>query len=306
MIITRRNFIKGAAVFLLAAKGKNLLDFKNYTEETLDIMGTQARIAVLHGDIQHAQMATTAAFEELQRIDSLMSNFKESSEISQLNNNGFLHGMSKETINAINKANYYSALTDGAFDISIQSLLESGATQNVNYRGIQISGADVELQPGMRITLGGIGIGHAVDTCTDILKKSGIEHALVNIGGDIKAIGGKGDKVAWKVGIKNPNNRDEYLSVMDVLDNSIATSGNYEKPHILDPHTGKQPDGLKSVTVMTKECIDADALSTAIFVLGPKMGLELARKINASCVLVTEDSILKVMDSRVKRHPYNA
>ncbi len=306
MIVTRRNFIKGAAAFLLAARGKDLFELKNYAEETIDIMGTQARISVLHSDIQQSRMAMAAAFEELRRIDKLMSTFKPSSEISRLNKAGFFYDASEETIRAINKANYYSTLTDGAFDISIQSLIESGETKNVDYNEIRVSGRDVMLKPGMRITLGGIGIGYAVDRATAILRQFGIEHALMNIGGDIKALGGKGEYVAWKVGIKDPVRRGRYLSVMDVKDNAVATSGNYERRHILNPETGTLPDGLKSVTVMTKECIDADALSTAIFVLGQQKGLDLIRKIGAECVLVTEDSVLLTKDSRIQRLHYKA
>jgi thiamine biosynthesis lipoprotein len=297
LIITRRDFIKGAAAFILTARGMRFFETKRYVEESIDIMGTQARISVFHDDKEEAKEGISAAFRELRRVDLLMSNFKVTSDIYRINSQGFLLGASEETINVIRRANYYSELTGGAFDISIQSLVESGGILNVGYKDIWIHNRDVKLKPGMKITLGGIGIGHAVDRATEVLKQSGIQHALVNIGGDIKALGGKGDLIAWRVGIKDPRRNERYLAIVDLEDSSLATSGNYERSHILNPKTGKLPEGIESVTVITRDCIDADVLSTAVFVLGPEKGLELIRKLNAECIMVTKDGILKVEDS---------
>jgi len=299
MIITRREFIKGAAVFFLAAEIPNLArssslisaSSKKYIEKTIDIFGTQARISIVHNNVSEAISAISSAFEELHRIDALMSIFKENSEVSRLNENGFLKNMSEEVLYVIKKANYYSVLSSGAFDISIQPLIESlenstPLNSEIDYRRIEISGRSVRLENGMKITLGGIGIGYAVDRACEILKQRKIEHALVNIGGDIKAIGGKDKNLAWKVGIKNPENKGEFIKIIELKDAALATSGNYERQHIINPETREYAALLKSATIIAKDCIDADALSTTAFILGKEQGEKLVKSLGFEAVMV--------------------
>jgi len=299
MIITRRDFIKGAAVFFLAAEIPDLArtssllsaSSKKYVEKTIDIFGTQARISIFHNNVSEAFSAISAAFQELHRIDTLMSIFRKDSEISRLNELGFLRNMNEEVLYVIKKANYYSALSNGAFDISIQPLiesLESSAPLNseIDYRRIEISGRSVRLENGMKITLGGIGIGYAIDRACETLQHRKIEHALVNIGGDIKAIGGKDKNLAWKVGIKNPENKGEFIQIIELKDAALATSGNYERLHIINPETRDYPALLKSTTIITKDCIDADALSTTTFILGKEKGEKLVKILGFEAVMV--------------------
>jgi thiamine biosynthesis lipoprotein len=143
-------------------------------------------------------------------------------------------------------------------------------------------------KPGMRISLGGIAKGYAVDRAVEVLRESGIQGGIVSAGGDLKAFGKREDGGPWKVGVRNPRDPSKNISVIPVSNLAVATSGDYERyrvvggrryHHIIDPRTGYPSRGCMSVTVVTEQALEADALATAVFVLGPERGRALLEKL---------------------------
>lgn len=146
---------------------------------------------------------------------------------------------------------------------------------------IEMGPDGITLPEGMEITLGGIAKGYAVDRAVEALKDKGIEHALVNAGGDIATIGRKPDGSKWVLALENPGNRKEYVARFEVDGRAVCTSGNYIRyfdpeakvGHIIDPRTGYSADGSMSATVIAGDCMSADILATALFVMGPGEGI---------------------------------
>ncbi len=169
-----------------------------------------------------------------------------------------------------------------------------GVLPAVSYENIEIEGeGDSRLisfsHPGTRIDLGGIGKGFAVDKAVDALKRHEITSALVNLGGDIYALGHPPDADAWKIGIQHPRDRDTLLGYLELKDKGVATSRDYGRfvtingkrySHILDPRTGMPVEKVVSVTVIADTAMEADALSVAAFVLGPEEGEDLLEDID--------------------------
>jgi thiamine biosynthesis lipoprotein len=150
---------------------------------------------------------------------------------------------------------------------------------------------------GMKITLGAIAKGYAVDQAIDLLKSEGIQHALIDAGGDIRAIGRKSEG-PWGIALQNPRNSSDYVALIPLDDQAVATSGDYERffdenksfHHIIDPKTGYSATSLISVTVIAKNLTHADALATTIFVMGPEKGIGLLESLpDVEGLLITRD-----------------
>lgn len=264
------------------------------------IMGTMVEITVMPPDEQ----AIEAAFEEMKKVDTLMSTYKENSEVSILNREGENH-LSTETLQVIGEAINFSEITGGAFDITCKPLINlwkkakkeqvipspqeiKEALSLVGYEKIKIlpEGDVVRFkQKGMQIDLGGIAKGYAVDRAIEALRKNGIRRALVNAGGDLYALGNGPGGEKWKVGIQDPREEDKLLGIIKVKDVGVATSGDYQRyftiegkrlSHIVNPKTGQTvQDVPMSVTVIAPHATTTDALATGVFVLGPQKGMEL-------------------------------
>jgi thiamine biosynthesis lipoprotein len=201
--------------------------------------------------------------------------------------------------------------SSGAFDIAVQPLIEAWgfdgdepaiptadalqfARERSGWRHIAFaSDGRVKKSPGARINFGAIAKGYAVDRAVAVLRERGITDALVNAGGEIRATGGE-----WQVGIQHPRSPSELLAVVDLHGRSIATSGDYEQffekdgvryHHIFDPSTGAPARRCQSVSVIAGDDMTADALATAIFVLGPKSGLELLHQYPDIEALIVDD-----------------
>jgi thiamine biosynthesis lipoprotein len=149
----------------------------------------------------------------------------------------------------------------------------------------------------MSITLGGIAKGYAVDCACEKLINDGIKYALVNIGGDMRAVGDK-NGVPWEIALQNPRNKEEYITIITLDNESVATSGDYERyffengrriHHIINPKTGYPANESISVTIIAKKCIDADALSTSVFVMGPEKGKALLDNFNVKGLIIGSD-----------------
>lgn len=279
-------------------------------KESSLLMGTVVEITVHHKDPAIARKVIEHAFDEGKRIENLLSIYKKESEISMVNLKAGLEEVkvSGDSLYLIEKALYYSELSDGAFDITVGPLIELWGFRNgemkvpdkreiektlalVNYKNVSINRekSTVKLEKlGMKIDLGGIGKGYAVDRMIDVLKSHGINKAIVNVGGDIYALGNPAGKTRWHIGIRNPRNHSGIKDVIKLKNSAIATSGNYEKffleggkrySHIIDPRTGVPASGVTSVTVTAPTATEADALATTLFVLGEEEGEKLIKQL---------------------------
>jgi len=287
-------------------------------QQTRSIMDTTVTIAVYSPDENEAEQAIGNTFEEIEKVDSLMSPSKEESQLNLLNKEAKLQGTDPAFIYVLERSIYYSEISGGAFDISIQPVLDlwkskfspggsykpptpeelNETLELVNYSKIRIEDGNVTLQPGMKMAVGGIAKGYSVDMAIESLEADGIENAFVNAGGDGKYIGQKPDGTAWVVGLQNPDKNEEYVTAIRAENVAVATSGNYERyfnesakvSHISDPRTGYPSTSLISSTVIAKNAIDADAFATAVFVLGEEEGLKMIETVEGvECMIITED-----------------
>ncbi len=281
-------------------------------EDTRVSMNTDVIITVMHPDATEADYAIGCAFAEVYKIEHLMSCTEEGSEVTRLNNNGSLPNASSDLRYVVTKSVEYSGVTNGSFDITVLPVIDlwkermragspptddeiNETLELVNYKNITIGNGSISFSQGsMGITLGGIAKGYAIDRAIEVLKEHYIEHALVNAGGDIRAMGFKTEDDPWNVALRNPKNRTEHITILNLRDMSIATSGNYERyfseearaSHIIDPKTGYASDELLSATIIAENATDADALATAVFVLGEVGGMELVERLDGVEVLI--------------------
>lgn len=288
-------------------------------KRTQFIMGTLVEITVREMDVDKAQSAISSAFDEIRRLEKLMSTHLADSEISQLND---LAGgepplaVSPDVLDVIRRGIYWGNKSQGALDISIgpvsrlwqfddenpaipeaQRLAE--AARLVNFREIEIDESTVRLkQPGMSLHLGAIAKGHAVDRAMTVLEKNGIRHALINAGGDLKALGERKDGQPWTIGLQHPRQPEKLSASVTLAGKAVATSGDYQRyftkdntryHHILDPATGLPARGVISCTIIAETVMDADALATAVFVLGYEKGMALVDSMDgAEGMMITE------------------
>jgi len=287
----------------------------NKTEQTKELMGTFFTITVYNSDKEKAGAAIEEAFKEIERIENVLSIYKNTSEVYYLNQNGFIGNASDDLLYNIERSLYYSNLSNGAFDITVQPILDlytytftelkrpptdkevEETKKLIGYGKIHIKDGNIRFaQKGMKITLGGIAKGYAVDKAVDVLKANGMEHALVNAGGNMMAIGNKGAD-DWSVALENPRNKEEYITIIKLNNNAVSTSGDYERffnenktfHHIINPKTGYSATELISVTVIADNAMDADALSTSVFVLGKEKGMQLIEKEGVAGLIITKD-----------------
>ncbi len=278
-------------------QGRHLL-----TEERV-LMGTQVIVKAIGDDKSAVETAIAAAFDEVRRLDKLMSHYKPESELSQINQNAGLEAVpvSQELYDLIEKSLTFSELTKGAFDISFASVGKlwnfresrvptkdavKAQLPKVNYKKIRLNAKNSTVflpEAGMEIGLGGIGKGYAMDQAMKVLQKHGIKDAMVMAGGDTLIRGKKGD-LPWKVGLRDPAQAKGILAILPLSDQAISTSGDYERffikdgvryHHILDTKTGFPAMACRSVSILARDATTSDALSTSVFVLGPTAGLAL-------------------------------
>jgi thiamine biosynthesis lipoprotein len=275
----------------------------DWYQQDAAIMGTAINVELWHEDAGQGRTLTRSVMDEMQRIDDLMSTYKPDSELSFINANAARGPVtvSSELLSLIIRALDYSVITAGAFDITYASAgqyydyrkgkkpseqqLEQ-ALPAINYRHVKIDpqASTIEfLRQGVRIDLGGIAKGYAVDRSMEILLHAGVKNAIVSAGGDSRVIGKRWDR-PWNVGIRNPRDKNSIASMIPLQDSAISTSGDYERyfeedgvryHHILNPGTGTSPHEVYSSSIIGPVATDTDALSTSVFVLGVKQGLQL-------------------------------
>lgn len=279
---------------------------------------------------EKAEIAAMKVEEEMKRLESLMSFFLDSSEISRLNRAAGKQAVELgcESLYVLNRAKYFSEICKGTFDITIGPVAKlwgiftdhakvpsrgeiNEALSLTGYKDITIDNglgtAKLE-KAGESVDLGAIAKGYTADRAIEIYKQYGIESAFINLGGNVMVLGNKPDDSPWKIGIQNPLlQRGQCLGAVKAVDKTIVTSGDYvryfEKDnikyhHILDPRTGYPADsGLMSTTIVSEKSIGADALSTAIFILGLEEGMKLINGIkNMEGIFITKDKEIYVTE----------
>lgn len=290
------------------------------------VMGTFARVIAVAADSDTALGCIEAAFVEIERIDKLMSDYKSDSEISELNRDGFRRAVvvSKSTYEVLQKSVEFSRFSDGAFDITIgplEDLWRSAAEANsvptdaelsearsrVGYDKLLLDADETSVRfavEGMRVDLGGIAKGYALDKAVEAMQRSGAVGGMVDIGGDIRCFGmpPKGQN-RWQIGLQNPDkakvgfDAGTPLLVLHLTDAAVATSGDYRRvvviggkkySHIINAKTGYSGDELTSVTIISRNATEADALATAVDVMGAEKGLALIETMpETEAILIT-------------------
>ena len=285
---------------------------------SFEVMGTQAKVEFEWGDDAQAKIMIEQVVAEMNRIDRLMSPYKENSELSQINRLAAKQPtrISRELFTLLERSNYFSELTNGAFDISFSSVgylydyrnnIKPSASKiellksAINFKNIVLNKALSTVyftDDRLRIDLGGIAKGHSVDTSIALLQNAGVINAYVNAGGDSRLIGKKNDRM-WYIGVRHPRDENKLLVNLPLEEVSLSTSGDYERffiedgiryHHIIDPKTGRSVKHIQSATILAKDSTTADALSTSIFILGVEKGMALVNQLeNVSAIVVASN-----------------
>src|SRR5476651_2024171 len=282
------------------------------------IMGTRITVELWAPDAAKGTAAIDAVMAEMRRIDMLMSHYKPESELSQIN----LHAadepvhVDRELFDLLKLSLHFSEISDGAFDITYAGVGQlydyrrhikpteaeiQAALPTVNWRNLILDPAKLTVKfarPGMRIDVGGIGKGYAVDRCIGILQSLGIEHALVTAGGDSRIIGDR-DGRPWIVGIRHPDDPNKIVTRLPLVDTAMSTSGDYYRffdengvryHHIIDPRTGHSASRVRSATILGPTATETDGLSKTAFVLGAEKTLEITNRMpNFDAIFITPD-----------------
>jgi thiamine biosynthesis lipoprotein len=279
------------------------------------IMGTSVSAELWTDDPVKGQALIDKVLAEMRRIDALMSTYKDTSELSRVNRLAAQQpvAVDRELFDLIGKALHYSEVTHGAFDITYASVgylydfrhdkrptpeQLTALQPDINWHFVQLDPVHHTvrfLHRDVRIDLGGIAKGYAVDRCIDLLLDAGIRDAMVSAGGDTRVIGDHHGH-PWNVGIRDPRRRNGLVSIIPLENTAISTSGDYERffddhgvryHHIIDPATGDSARRLHSASIIAARATDTDALSTSVFVLGVRKGLELVNSLpDTEAVLV--------------------
>ncbi|MCK4250491.1 FAD:protein FMN transferase [candidate division WOR-3 bacterium] len=261
------------------------------------IVGGHCEIKFSYHSEKTAEKIISQIEDELVRIDSLLNRFSEKSLVSELNRNLRVKAPG-DIIYLFALSDSVAQLTDGLFDISIAPLVEiwgfykhefknpdsaeiEKIKKLVDYRKIRLKNDSIIIPEGMKVDLGGIAQGFAADRVKMVLKKYNVISALINIGGEIAVIGQSPKGRPWRIGIKNPRG-EGIIETIELKDEALSTSGDYEKfflinnkryPHIINPKTGFPASDFVSVTTFAKNAAFADAIATAMAIMGPEKSL---------------------------------
>jgi thiamine biosynthesis lipoprotein len=320
---SRRRFLKIAAaaaivpalaggVRALAPRGK-LYDWQ------LEVMGASAELALWHEDSLVANRAIDQVRSEVARLDGIASLYRDGSEISRLNRDGFLDNPSSELRDLLSAGRQFSELSGGAFDISVQPLWElyaahfwtgkeksadidaaamSVAKRLVDYRLIDIGPRRIAFgRPGMGVTLNSIGQGFIADRIAEMLREQGFRHVYADLG-ETRLIGGHPDGRPWRIGLRDPKDPAHFGRTLDLEDIGLAVSGGYGTPfeetgrynHIFDPRTGLSADKMTAIAVTAPSAMIANGLATSIYVAGREHAAKiLTAHPGAKAVITTAD-----------------
>ena len=273
----------------------------------LSVMGTELSITASHASQQVVQTALDAAIAEIQRVEDLATDWRDSPlmTLNRAKGDG-PHSVPRELVQLIEKALLCSELSNGAFDSTFRAVgalwdfkakpprvpsqeLVNQTLLMVGYQkvSVDVGAATVTRPEGLWIGLGGIAKGYGVDRAMAVLMEHGIENGIVNAGGDLKALGKNGSEL-WTIAIRHPRDQSRIIAVLPISNTCVVTSGDYERffeyngkryHHILDPRTGFPSTGAISSTVIAPDAATADALATALCVLPPETGIGLIEQL---------------------------
>lgn len=310
--MNRRSFVKLSGLLGLGVASAGILPVtaeavkfnkKMYkVSKTRLSMGTFVSMILIHSSRDEAQEVMGRAFDEIDRLTGLMNRFDERTAVGQLNREGSLKDLPPEVAEVISRALYHHRLSKGSFDISVKPVVDlfkekmtggdkvlptedelKQALELVDSNKIELEDRAIYFKkPGMGITLDGIAKGYIVDRASTTIAGLNIKNFLINAGGDIRTAGARADKKPWTVAIQDPLKEKNYPDIIRMNNGAIATSGNYEIyydrekmfHHLVDPKTGLSPEFSTSVSVIAPTTMDADALATGVFVMGPVKGME--------------------------------
>ncbi len=295
-------------------------------QKTESIMGTDVTITVVAPSSREGEAAIDAGMAELKRLDAMMSLYKDTSELTAVNLAAGKNPVrvSPEMIEVVERATAISKLAGGVFDVTVGPLvvlwqikLKEGSIPTdseiarvrplVNYRNIIIDKKASTIflkKSGMIMDFGGMK-GYTADRAADILRKRGINNAIIAVAGDIWVLGHREDGKPWRIGVQHPREHDKTLTVLDLSDKYISTSGDYERfvikekkryHHIIDPRTGKPSKGVISATLIGDKGSVIDPLAKVPFILGPDEGMKIVKKVGAEAIIVDDTGKIYMTD----------
>lgn len=297
-------------------------------KRTLSMLGSAFEMTVVAKDIPEADLYIDMAVAEVSRLENLISDWIPTTPISQVNKFAGIKPVKvpQEVFDVVERSIKISELTSGAFDISYASMDKiwkfdgsmttmptpeeiKKSVSKVGYKNIILDPKNSTIflkVEGMKLGLGGIGQGFIADKIKKLLTSKGVVAGIVNISGDISTWGKQTNGEKWKIGIKNPLNKNKIFATFPLEDSAVETSGSYEKyvifngkrySHIIDTRTGYPATGVISVSVFAKTTELADALATGIFVMGVDVGLDLINQLpGVGCIYVDESG--KIFSSK--------
>lgn len=272
-------------------------------------MGTLVTVTAVASDKNVGDRAIQAAFDEVKRLEQLLSTWRSDSELSLVNAEAGRRPVqvSRETLQLVIRSLEIAELTHGGFNIALGPAVEAWSVTErqhipekeelrrlkplVDWMSIQVDSERRTIylpHKGMRIDVGGIGKGYAADRAVEKMKQAGAMGGVVALSGDIKTFGVLPERRGFPVGIRHPRQEGALIAMIDLTDEAISTAGDYERfferdgvryHHILDPQTLQPAHACQSVTVIAKEGVVADGLDTGIFVLGPEQGMDLVERL---------------------------
>jgi len=280
-------------------------------------METLVSVTSVHESSGKIHDTAARAFDEMDRVVDLLNRYDSSSALSFLNTEGAIEGPPPELAAVMQQAQYFHGASDGAFDSTVQPLVDlfrngvmSGAgalatpseseilqaLSLVDGGRVQVGPKSIRLPtPGMGVTLDGIAKGFVVDRMAMVLAKEGLEDFLINAGGDIRSAGVREDGQAWRVGVQDPKKQGDLPDIIGLSNGAVATSGSYEiyfdkeqiHHHIVSARTGSSPQTSQSVSVLAPTTLAADALATSVFVMEPERGVEFIESFpQCACLIV--------------------
>lgn len=289
-------------------------------KRALQLMGCNFEITVVAENEAKAADYIDLAVGEIQRIEQLISSWDADSQTSTINKNAGIEPVKvdEELFDLIERAVTISKLTDGAFDISYASMdriwkfdgsmsvmpsekMIAASVAKVGFENITLNKEENSVYlntKGMKIGFGAIGKGYAADKAKALLMRKGVTAGIINASGDMNTWGKQTNGQYWKVALTNPMDKSKSFGLLPIKKGAVVTSGNYEKfvvlnneryAHIIDPRTGYPTKGILSVTIFAAKAELADALATAVFVLGIEVGLDRVKQLpDAECIIIDD------------------
>ncbi|MBI4500662.1 MAG: FAD:protein FMN transferase [Gemmatimonadetes bacterium] len=334
--ITRKEFLRitavagvsvalGGSLTSALVKGAGL----HRIRETRTRIGTIVTITVVHPDAAAARHMVTEAFDEMERLEDILSRHRAETPLARLNREGQIFDAPVELQQVVRASLDYSATTGGAFDITVAPLVNlyrsrfaaagrppaesevEQARELVGHQRVLVDGSSIRFATrGMAITLDGIAKGYVVDRTVEQLKAQGAERVLVAASGDMSSVNQGWPDDGWEIGVQNPRDQAGLIGLLRIHGQSLATSGDYQEyftpdkrfHHIIDPRSGTSPERTSAVTVVAPKAMDADALATGVFVLGPADGLVLLDRLTEVEGMIVDKELRVVRSNGMNRY----